>query len=157
MFGFQTIDLQDDETLTTFYARKILDRKEELLKISKYLMVDAYFSKITFVKPLVKVGFHIVSRLRDDANLQYLFVGEQKKGKGRPQKYAGKIDFEKLKSEYVKLVSELGNEKIYSLTAYSKSLKMSVNLVIVYTKTRKVLGLIKSIFRPIWSKIGMKF
>ncbi len=63
-----------------------MEKKEDLLNISKYLVVDAYFSKITFVKPFVDGGFQIVLRLRDDADLQCIFVGEQKKGKGRPQK-----------------------------------------------------------------------
>lgn len=137
LFGFQTIDLQDDETLIAFYVRKIMEKKENLLKISKYLVADAYFSKITFVKPLVEAGFHIVSRLRDDADLQYIFVGEQKKGKGRPQKYDGKIDFKNLSKEYARLASQMENEIIYSFIAHSKSLNMNINLVIVYTKNSK--------------------
>jgi hypothetical protein len=67
------------------------------LNISKYLVADAYFSKITFVKPFIDAGFHVISRLRDGADLQCIFLGEQKKRKGRPQKYDGKINFKKLK------------------------------------------------------------
>ena len=137
LFGFQTIDLRDDEKLIAFYVRKIMEKKDDLLKISKYLVADAYFSKVTFVKPFVDAGFHIVSRLRDDADLQYIFLGEQKKGKGRSQKYDGKIHFKTLKNEYAKLVSEIESEKIYSLIAHSKSLKMNVNLVVVFTKNKK--------------------
>lgn len=110
MFGFQTIDLKDEETLIAFYARKLLERKESLLEISKYMVADAYFSKISFVKPVMEAGFQVISRLRDDADLQYLFTEEQKGGKGRPKKYAGKIDFKNLGSMHVKLVSELENE-----------------------------------------------
>ncbi len=137
LFGFQTIDLQDDDTLISFYARKILEKKEDLLQQSKYLVADAYFSKITFVKPFVEAGFHIISRLRDDANLQYIFLGEQKKGKGRNRKYDGKIDFQKLDLKYVKLVSEIDGEKIYWLKSHHKSLKINVNTVIVYTQNPK--------------------
>lgn len=137
LFGFQTVDLQDDEKLITLYVRKLMEKKEELLKISKYMVADAYFSKITFVKPFVENGFHIVSRLRDDADLQYIFAGERKKGKGRPQKYAGKINFKNLDKKHIKRVSKQENEKIYSLMVYSKSLKMNINLVIVYTKNSK--------------------
>ena len=39
--------------------------------------------------------------------------------------------------EYAKLVSEIESEKIYSLIAHSKSLKMNVNLVVVFTKNKK--------------------
>ncbi len=76
-----------------------MEKKDDLLKISKYLVADGCFIKVTFVKPFVDAGFHIVSRLRDDADLQYIFLGEQKKEKGRPQKYDGKIHFKTLKNE----------------------------------------------------------
>jgi uncharacterized membrane protein len=134
--GFQTMDLQDDETLVQFYTKKILERKNDLLSISKYIVADAYFSKITFVKPMTLEGFQIISRLRDDADLQYYFKGQQKKGKGRRRVYDGKIDFQNLNLKHATLVSEIENEKIYSFFAYSKSLKMSLNFVIVYTQGR---------------------
>lgn len=134
LFGFQTIDLNDEETLIGFYTRKLLERKESLLQISKYMVADAYFSKSTFIQPFAKAGFHVISRLRDDADLQYVFKGEQKKGKGRRRKYDGKIDFKHLNPKYAKIVSELEDEKIYSLGIYSKSIWMNLNIVIVYTK-----------------------
>ena len=101
------------------------------------MVADAYFSKITFVKPFMEAGFHVISRLRDDADLQYIFAGEQKKGKGRNKKYDGKIDFQKLDSKYAKLVSETDAEKIYSLIVHHKSLKINVNIVLVYSKNSK--------------------
>jgi hypothetical protein len=137
LFEFQTVDLQNNEKLIAFYVREIMEKKEDLLNISKYLVADAYFSKITFVKPFFDAGFQIVSRLRDDADLQYIFVGEQKKGKGRPQKYDGKINFENLDKKDVKLVSKQDDEKIYWLKSHHKSLKMNINTVIVYTKNSK--------------------
>lgn len=137
LFGFQTIDLNDEESLIQFYVRKLLERKESLLQISKYLVADAYFSKSTFIEPFVQAGLHMISRLRDDADLQYIFTGEQKKGRGRRRKYDGKIDFKELNSEYAQLVSELEDEKIYSLEVHSKSLNMNLNIVIVYTKGSK--------------------
>jgi hypothetical protein len=137
LFGFQTADLKDDETLICFYARKLLEKKDELLSISKYVVVDAYFSKYPFVEAFAKVGFVIISRLRDDSDLQYLFVAEQKKGRGRKRKYDGKIDFENLNMNHAILVSEVEQERIYAFKAYSKSLKSNMNLVLVYTKNAK--------------------
>lgn len=96
LFGFQTIDLQDDETLVKFYVRKIMERKDDLLQTSNHLVADAYFSKKTFVEPFINAGFQVISRLRDDAYLQYNYKGEQKKGKGAKLKYDGKVNFENL-------------------------------------------------------------
>jgi hypothetical protein len=137
LFGFQTIDLQDDETLIKFYVRKIMERKDDLLLVSNYLVADAYFSKKTFVEPFINTGFQVISRLRDDAYLQYNYKGEQKKGKGAKLKYDGKVDFTKLNNKYVKLVSKHENEKIYCLKPRHKSLRMTINAVIVYTKNSK--------------------
>lgn len=77
----QTIGLAEDETLIEHYLKVVLVRKEDLQALSKIILVDAYFSKENFVNPLVEQGFTIILRLRDDANLNYLFKGEQKKGK----------------------------------------------------------------------------
>lgn len=134
--GFQTVNLKNKETLIDFYGKKLLDRKTELLSISNYIVADAYFSKISFVKPLTLEGFHIVSRLRDDADLQYHFTGEQKKGRGRKKKYDGKIDFQNLSSEHINSILEIENQKFYSFNAYSKSLKRSINTVVGYTKNK---------------------
>lgn len=137
LMGFQTIDLMEDETLLDFYSRKIIEMKDELLKTSRYIVADAYFSKSNFIHSLVNGGFHLVSRLRDDADLQYLFVGEPKKGRGRPKKYDGKIDFKNLKLTHAQEVSNQDKERIYSLKAYSKTIKANLNLVIVYTENSK--------------------
>jgi hypothetical protein len=45
LFGFQTIDLKDEEALIAFYARKLLERKESLLEISKYMVQVLIFQK----------------------------------------------------------------------------------------------------------------
>jgi len=86
----------------------------------------------------------VVSRLRDDANLQYIFTGEQKKERGRKRIYDGKINFKQLNPKYAKLVSEFGRRKIYlshlliELTeVYSKSMDMHFNIMIVYTTGSK--------------------
>lgn len=137
LYGFQTVDLQDDETLPQFYAKKLLENKQDLISISKYIVADAYFSKITFVESLTLEGFQIISRLRDDANLQYHFKGQQKEGRGRHKKYDGKFNPKNLDLNHVTLVSELEDEKTYSFSAYSISLKRSLNIVIIYSRNKK--------------------
>ena len=69
----------------------------------------------------MEAGFQVISRLRDDANLEYFFIGKQKSSKGRPKKYDGKMDFKNLNLKHANLVSEKDREKIYSLKAHSKS------------------------------------
>ena len=132
----QTIGLKKDETLIKHYLQIILDRKNDLLDLSKIILVDAYFSKENFVNPLVNEGFTIISRLRNDADLRYIFTGEQKKGRGRPRKHEGKIDFKNLDMSKLKNVSSQEKEEIYTGIVFSKSLKRNLNLVIVKTKNK---------------------
>ena len=132
----QTVDLKEDETLISHYLQIILDRKNDLQDLSKIILVDAYFSKENFVNPIVDRGFIIVSRLRDDADLRYIFQGEQKKGRGRPRKHAGKIDFKNLDFSKLKTESLEEKEELFTGIVFSKSLKTNVNLVIVKTKNR---------------------
>lgn len=81
------------KNLIDHYAQIIIDRKDELVKFSKYLAVDAYFSKKSYVdKLLEKTDFDIISRLRDDAVMYYVFEGQPSGKRGRPKLYAGKVD-----------------------------------------------------------------
>ena len=120
-------------TLLLQYATSILKHKEALTKLSKYILVDAYFSKEPFVSAICKEQFEIISRLRKDANLQYQFLGEQKKGKGRPKKFDGKVDYKNIKLSHFKEIEKGEKEKIYQAKTYSKSLKKWINLVLVYS------------------------
>jgi hypothetical protein len=72
-------------------------RKEQLLSISKDMVADAYFSKHGFVTVLTANGFDVISRLRDDTDLLYLYTGVQKGGRGRPKVYDGKVCYDNLK------------------------------------------------------------
>lgn len=46
-----------DEILLDFYSRKIIEMKDELLKTSRYIAADAYFSKSKFIHSLVNGAF----------------------------------------------------------------------------------------------------
>ena len=139
--GFHLQAVQTPNTLAKgellqHYANIIIERKEQLLQISKYVVADAYFSKEPFVFAMNNNGFEVVSRLRTDAYLQYLFTCKQKKGRGRPRKFAGKIDYNNLDLNYFNIVHESEKSKILQAKVHSKSLKKIINLVIVYTKSK---------------------
>ena len=57
----------------------------------QYLAVDGAYAKERFVSGAVELKLHVISKLRCDANLRLLYTGAQK-GRGRPRKYAGKVD-----------------------------------------------------------------
>lgn len=121
--------IEDDRSLTDWYADIIASRIEALRSISKYLVADAWFSKRPFADQIIALGMHLVSRLRDDADLKYLYKGKPTGKRGRPKKYAGKIDPGNIDEEYFELVSETDGSTIHAAVVYSQSLKRNIQLV----------------------------
>jgi hypothetical protein len=122
-------------SLVDWYALSIIERKEELQKLSNIVVADAFFSKTTFIQPLMKNGFHVISKLRDDANLRYKFTGEYS-GKGRPTQWAGKVDLENLNMNVFTQIQINENTRAFYAVVNSKSLKTDI-LLVVEQKTEK--------------------
>ena len=118
------------------YADTLVERKEELHSISRYVVADAYFSKQPFVSKLCNTEFEVVSRLRDDANLLYKFMGKQRLGRGRPKKHDGKVDPTSLNMAHFITVEQSDECRVYQAVVYSRTLKRDINLVIVYTNKK---------------------
>lgn len=62
--------------------------------------------KKTFVDKIIGMGMHLISRLRDDAGLEYLFQGLLPGKQGKPCKYAGKIDAANIDKGYFELIGQ---------------------------------------------------
>lgn len=120
---------EDEQTLVDWYSDVIVQRKETLCSISKYFVADAWFSKKPFVDQITSIGMHFISRLRDDADLRYLNHEKPTGKRGRPRKYAGKMDSKNIDKNYFEFISENENEIIYTAIVYSKALKRNIKLV----------------------------
>ena len=58
--------------LVDHYVQIFVDRKDELTKLSNYLVVDGWFAKVNFITPVLeKTGLHIICKFRKDAQLKY--------------------------------------------------------------------------------------
>lgn len=94
-------------------------------------MPDVYFSKATFVNDATRMGFHVISCLRDDASLRYLTTQLPSGGRGRPQQFDGKIDIgnpDESRFEIIGLNNAQG--RILSAVVNSVSLKRNMRLCI---------------------------
>jgi hypothetical protein len=119
-----------DKTQVEFYISVIKRYRKELLKLTNIVVADAFFSTSTFTNGIKKLGFNIVSRLRDNSCLFYIYEGKQKKH-GRKRFKGDKIDFGKLKySRMTKLEIEGLEGTAYTLMAYSRALKCKIRLVV---------------------------
>lgn len=112
---------------------------ESLLKITPYVVADTYFSKVTFVDGALDMGFHIISRLRDDTFLRYLTRQISLGGRGRPKLYDGKIDMNHMEENTFKIIKlENGKGRILSVIVNSVALKRNIRLCIWESEDRKV-------------------
>jgi len=124
--------INENRTLIDYYADLLVERSGELEKVSKVLVCDAYFSKIKYVdKVCNETKFELISRLRDDANLQYKYYGPSRNVRGRPRKYSGKVNVKNIDKRKIKLVYTEEGLKVYSAIIYSVGLKRDIKLCYV--------------------------
>lgn len=121
-----------EKTLVDHYADVITQRKDELKEIASYLAVDGYFSKQSFVNQILeKTDLQLVSKLRKDANLKYLYKGPKRKGRGRPKKYDGKVDTKNIDKRRFKCCHQDEDAIVYQAKVWSVSLKRVIQVAYV--------------------------
>ena len=99
VLAVQTVERGSDESLLDYYASIITINADKLMEVSKYVAADAYFSRKPFVDQLINSGFELVSRLRTDAHLRYLYTGPKENRSGAPRKYEGRVDARQLRPD----------------------------------------------------------
>ncbi len=118
-----------DITLMEHYVNAVCWSANYLEQLSQYLAVDAFFAKKDFVLPVLsKTNLQIISRLRDDAYLMYLYDGPRREGRGAPQKYDGKVNIQNPDLSKFNLVFEDEKVRIYDVIVYCKFLKQKIRL-----------------------------
>lgn len=88
----------DSNTYTRidFYLEQILDLLPQLTTIL-YFVADGFYAKTKVFNTLTSHGKNLITKLRPDANLRFLYKGPHPKGKKGPKaKYAAKVDWKKL-------------------------------------------------------------
>ena len=131
--GIQTPDSKERKkkkiSLVDHYRDFLLSRTESLKEISHYIAVDGYFMKKEFILPLVKEGLHVITKMRLDANLKYIYNGNQKNGRGRKRKHSGKVNLKKLERDKWTTLFSTKNQVAYTAIVYCVMLKMNVRIV----------------------------
>lgn len=130
-------DPNSEENLLDWYGNVLFERKDTLLQLSTYIVADAFFAKKPFVDKVLSIKMHLVSRLRDDADLKYLFYGERTGKKGRPRKHDGKIEWTNLNQDYFQITEVDAQTTVYSAIVYSKSFKRNIKIACEFTTSEK--------------------
>jgi len=100
-----------------------------------YGVVDGFYAKRKFVDGVLKLGYEVVSKLRVDAQLLYLYEGVQK-GRGRRRKYDGKVFCTDL-GRFEKVTTDSPQITLYTVVAWSVSLKRAVRVVVIVNHKEK--------------------
>jgi hypothetical protein len=128
--GKKTTKKIDDFTRMDIYLGYIKKHCLKILLYTKYFAFDGYFAKKKFVDGIVEMKFQLIGKLRCDANLKILYTGEQKKGRGRPKKFASKCNIKELQGFYFERDVD-DKIKLYSGVFYHASLEREVKVVAI--------------------------
>jgi len=121
-------EILEGSTRIDFYLSCISRVRLTILQYTNYFAFDGYFSKKKFVDGVVQMGFHFIGKLRADANLKVLYMGERRRGRGRPKKFAGKCNISELQGfVFEQFFDE--ETKLYSGIFYHTSLERSIKVV----------------------------
>jgi hypothetical protein len=111
------------------YLNQLKIARQHLPAGVKYLAADSFYSKKFFVDGVRELGLHLVSKLRIDANLRYLYTGDQKP-RGARRKYGDKVDVNDLsKLDFIAQVNP--DVQLYSQVVWHVSLGRKIRIVLL--------------------------
>ena len=125
---------QPEETRIDFYLQHLAETAPFLPAQVRYGVFDGAFAKHKFVAGCRSLNLHLISLLRSDANLRYLYTGAQA-GRGRPKAYDGKVTFSDLSR--LDCAGEVEPQvTLYSGIVNSVSLKRNIRICVVVNRTK---------------------
>lgn len=132
----QTFDQATFPELTRmdYYLDQLQRVRPQLPNQIRYLAVDGAYANQPFITGVVALKLDVISRLRRDANLRFVFEGQQK-ARGAKRKYAGKVDLaDSTRFTWVRQLQS--GVDLYTQVVWHVSLKRQIRLA--YLKdTRK--------------------
>lgn len=129
--------LNDQATRIDVYLNHVVRDAHLLPAKIRHLAVDAYFSKQKFVHGVLNnTSLNIIGKLRSDANLRYIYSGEQK-GRGRPRIFGEKFSINDLSRFDFFGTIDQGKIKLYTTVMYSVAFEMKVRVVVAVMTDKK--------------------
>ena len=104
----------------------------------RYWVVDGFYSKKKFVDGVVALKLHLIGKLRRDADLRYLYNGQQK-ARGAKRQYDGKVELSDL-SRWAFVNSLEPQIDLYSAVAWYVSLKRQIRVAWSIPVSQTIIG-----------------
>ena len=96
----------------------------------EYVVADSFYSKRKWVDGVVKLGWNAIGKLRQDANLRYLYQGPRRSGPGRQKTYDGKVVPLDHNLKYFTLAETLDDgTALWTAVVWSVSLERRIRVV----------------------------
>jgi hypothetical protein len=106
-----------------------------------HLVADGYYAKQKFVDSVREFGLQLISKLRHDANLRYLYTGPRQHRRGAPKKYDGKVALHDLS----RLTPIPISTQVTLYTALVNSVCLKRNIRLVYVCKRQGMKLLTAL------------
>jgi hypothetical protein len=126
--------VEEELTRIDHYLKHLQDSYTYLPVGLKYWAVDGFYSKKKFVDGVVALNLQVISKLRSDADMRYLYSGTQKP-RGAKRKYDGKVDLSDL-SQFTHVRQLEPQLNLYTLIVWHVSLKRKIRIACL-VDTRK--------------------
>jgi len=125
-------------------VKKQLKILKNLLTV-RYLALDGDFGNNNALQMVLQCGLHLISKLRHDAALHFIYDGKQKRS-GPHRKYGKKIDYRNISKKYLVKTSAKDNieTRIYQAKMLHRGFAQTLNVVII-TKTNLKTGAFASV------------
>lgn len=123
-----------EPTRMDVYLKHLQDSSPYLPTHLKYWVVDGFYSKKKFVDGVIGLNLQVISKLRSDADLRYLYTGVQKP-RGAKRKYDGKVQWSDW-SRWSHVRSLEPGLDLYTTVVWHVSLKRKIRIAAV-VDTRK--------------------
>lgn len=130
--SFQTFKKALDELMTLFnkYCKRL---------ILPYVVLDGYYGNQHYLKYTQSKGLYLISKLKSNARLMLPYTAQQKKGRGRPKKYADKLDYAKIPKEALLTLPadhplKHSHTKVYALSVYADTIREQLIQVVIIQK-----------------------
>lgn len=120
------------ENRTAHYLGHLRSQRHRFPHTVRHVLADSAYANQGFVWGVLEMDLHLVTKLRKDANLRYLYQGPRAK-RGRPRLYDGKVDYEDW-SKWERL-DGLG-EDVEGYTAVVNHPRLDTNLRVVVVHKR---------------------
>ncbi|MBP7269205.1 MAG: transposase [Bacteroidia bacterium] len=111
------------------YIRHLIGEVRVITRYTRYIAADGFYAKSAFIQAVLASKLHLVSKLRQDANLRYLYSGKKENPKDRRRKFDGKFQINNLSK--LNFVGKEQGYRIYQQIVYSIRFKRNIQIVLV--------------------------